>query len=74
MKVVFSGGRSDKTKLFAGLAEHLRTNKCASDRDGVWSPHRRAEKAAAQWAQAHGLKHEIKRSTDVPVSTIDIDA
>jgi len=58
VRVVFSD-RSDKAVLFAGLASHLRDSKCASDRDGVWSPHEKAEKAATVWAKRNDLQISV---------------
>ena len=73
MRVVVSGEHSEKVKLFAGLAAHLRDAKCATDRDGTWSPHRKAEKAAVRWALANDLTHELKPTDTNGINAIHIN-
>lgn len=74
MKVVVAGEHSEKVKLFAGLAAHLRESKCATDRDGTWSPHQRAEKAAIRWVNARGLVHELKPTDVTGINVLHINA
>lgn len=73
MRVVISGEYSERVKLFAGLAAHLRDAKCATDRDGTWSPHQKAEKAAVKWALAHGHNHELKPTDTKGINALHIN-
>lgn len=64
MKVVFTGESPTKAKLFANLAEVLRTNKCASDRTGAWSPTVKASKVAQNWANQNNLQHTVVKQQE----------
>lgn len=72
MKVVFIGEHPNRTKLFAGLAETLRQQKCASDRSGLWTPAAKAQKVAARWATVNNLNHKVTKELELTSFTVDL--